>query len=505
MKTINALLSCPSDVLPKFGREINRAIDDVNFYIEKILDIHINVRHYSTSSYSQVGKPAQDHLDDTLIVDSDICLAFYYHRLGTATKNYKSGTDEEIHLMRDNGKHVSLFRILDSENDVDCEEGLNDYFDTIGTFSMYKTIIGKENIFNELRMDIINYLVSSFNVELTKMDEPFDPISYFKKTIHFDNKKSKIVNLIDTINKLTEEKTFADKNLERVIEDSKNDEHLKELFDKESYVELANSVGINGSFGLKNFMKKEATIEEIFDTSSAYYLDEFVKENSIELKEDFMSFQNIKVYRDVTPLNGGLCLDDCAIKEKIESIIELSNSLKNYYEWISYFEQYKGTVLVPLAIFNNTTSFQESINIRLHIELDEYLSYFNLKPIGLVADEMYVVGLDNFLNPYKRYAGYEEYRYPPFSQEAKRSVFPNFVTDYEATVISWFKEYFDYEIERTNKEIVLKLSFGGVNAGEKHCFPTYLVLKDSIREIQYEIFGSSLPRKQVGKLLFKNK
>ena len=112
MKNINALLSCPSDVLSNFGSEIYRAIDDVNFYIEKILDIHINLQHYLTSSFSQYGKPAQDHLDDTLIINSDICLAFYYHRLGTPTKEYKSGTDEEIHLMKDSQKHISLFRIF---------------------------------------------------------------------------------------------------------------------------------------------------------------------------------------------------------------------------------------------------------------------------------------------------------------------------------------------------------------------------------------------------------
>lgn len=502
MKTINALLSCPADVLPKFGKEIYQAIDDVNFYIEKILDTHINVRHFLTSSFSQVGKPAQDHLDDTLIVDSDICLAFYYHRLGTATKNYKSGTDEEIHLMRNSGRHVSLFRICDNENDSGCEKVLNDYFDSIGAFSMYKTIIGKENIFNEVRTDLINYLVSSFNVELLKMDSPFDPIGYFKKIIYFDNKKNKIVSLISTINRLTEEKTIADKSFKKLIEDKKNDEHLKELLNKESYVEFAKSVRIDNSFDIEHFMKKEVAIDEIFDSSSTYYLNEFVKENSLELKEDFISLQNVKVYKDATPINGGLCLSDCPIKEKIESLIELSNLLKNYYEWISYFEKYKGTVLVPLALFNNTTSFQESININVYIKTNEYVSSFQLKPFRCVANEMYVIGLDSFLNPYKRYAGYEEYRYSPLSPEVKRSFFPNIVTDYEATMINWFEEYFDYEIERTSEETIIKMHFSGVNAGEKYCFPTYLVLKNTIKEIRYELSGSSLPRKQFGKVLF---
>lgn len=502
MKTINALLSCPSDVLNNYGEDIYRAINDVNLYIEKILDTHINIQHYLTSSYSQVGKPAQDHLDDTLIVGSDICLAFYYHRLGTATKNYKSGTDEEIHLMRNSGKHVSLFRIFDNNSDTKCEKELNDYFDSIGSFSMYKTITGKENVFNEVRIDILNYLVSSFNLELIKIDKPFNSVDYFKKIIYFDNKKNKIISLINKINKITENKSTIDKSFEKAIEENKNNEQLKELINKESYTEIAKRFKTNNAFDFNGFMKKEATIEEIFDNTSTNYLYEFAKENSLELKEDFVSFQNIKVFRDATPINGGLCLNGCPIKEKIENLIKLSNSLKNYFEWISYLEKYKGTVLVPLAIFNNTTSFQESINISVHINPNEYISNFSLKPFGCVADEMYVIGLDTFLNPYKRYAGYEEYSYPPLSQEVARSAFPVLTTDYEATLINWFEEYFDYEIERTDKEITLKLHFRGINAGDKHCFPTYLVLKNTIKEIGYELTGSSLSRKQFGKIVF---
>ena len=125
MRKINVLLSCPSDVFANFSQEIYQAVSEVNYYIERILDTHIELLHYSSSSYSQVGKSPQDHLDDTLIINSDVCIAFYYKKIGTPTKKYRSGTDEEIHIMKDQGKHVSLFRIYDSKDEQ------NDWFGKI--------------------------------------------------------------------------------------------------------------------------------------------------------------------------------------------------------------------------------------------------------------------------------------------------------------------------------------------------------------------------------------
>ena len=248
-------------------------------------------------------------------------------------------------------------------------------------------------------------------------------------------------------------------------------------------------------------MKNKATIDDVFDNTSKQYLDLFIKENSIDLNQEFLSFQGEKIYKGATPFSGGLFLDDCPIKEKIQSLDKLSELLKSYYGWCDYLNNYKETVLIPLAISNNTTSFQQSINISLHINKEDYASRLFLAPKGNITFEIYTIGLDVFLNPYRKYYGFEEYRYPPLSPEIKQTSFPDgLFTDYESTIESWFNEMFDYEVESTQGEITLKLGFTAVNAGEKHCFPTYLILKKTAKEIRYDIYGSSLPRKQSGKI-----
>lgn len=505
MKTINALLSCPSDVISNFKNEIEQAVDDVNFYIEKILDTHIKVQHYSTSSFSQVGKPAQDHLDDTLIISSDICLAFYYHRLGTPTKDYRSGTDEEIHLMKSMGKHVLLFRIVDVDNKKKCEKELDDYFDSISSFSFYRIINGKENIFDSVRSDLINYLVSSFNVELIKMGNPLHAVDFFKRIINYDNKKKKIANLINAINNFAEEKSIAIERTKTVTEESKNKDIYQNLLDNEQYTKIVKLAEITQTLDLSKIGKEEVSETDIFDNVSIKYLNAFIKENSLSTREDFLSFHNEKVYRSTIPFNEGLCLENCPIKTKIEKLIELAKSLESYYEWANYFKKYEDLVLIPLAILNNTTSSQHSLNVVLKIKYQDYVPMLSLIPKKCVANEMYALTLDPFLNPHYKSYGYEEYEYQMFSPESYSNVFGTKTINCQETIKTWFMEYFDYKIEKSNEEVLIKAHFNNINSEEKHCFPTYLILKNTVKEIHHDIFGESLVRKKSGKIILTNR
>lgn len=503
MKIINALLSCPSDVFSSFNSEITRAIDDVNFYIEKLIDTRINIQHYLSSSFSQVGKPAQDHLDDTLIIDSDICLAFYYHRLGTATKSYKSGTDEEIHLMRNAGKHVSLFRIYDSKEDKEYEEELEDYFKNISSFSMYKVIIGKDRIFDVVRTDLLNYLVSSFSVDVIKIDEPFGAIEFLKQVINYDLKKNEIIGLITEINDFTARRVEFDNSAKKVAEELKKSEEIQELLANQDYKIIAEVAGVTNGFG--NFMKEPITFDYVFDGTANEYLVRFAKENGLDLHQDFLSFHGEKVYKSSMPLVGGnLLLDESPIKEKIEWLEKLSDLLKNYYAWDAYFVNYQDAVFIPLAVINNTTIHQKTVNVKIHINIDDYISPIRLLPNDEVSLEVHALELDTFFNPFRKYAGVEEYGYSPYSPEVTNFILDNMITDYKATVDKWFGEMFgNYETERVNDEIVLTVRFNGLNAEEKHSFPTYLILKNTVKSIYYEISGSDLPRKHSGKIEIK--
>ena len=168
MKKVNILFSCPNDFYLSFKDEVYNTFNEINEYTEKLLDMRFDLHHYLTSSYSQVGKPAQDHLDDTLLLNCDVCYAFFFHKLGTKTTNYKSGTDEEINLMKQRGKHVSLFWIQETNNDNN-DQNLVDYFNDITQNSYYLKIIGKDNIKKILKNDILNFISKDFAVTLNKI------------------------------------------------------------------------------------------------------------------------------------------------------------------------------------------------------------------------------------------------------------------------------------------------------------------------------------------------
>lgn len=502
MRKINLLLSCPSDVFSNFGNDIFEAVTDVNFYFEKILDTHIELLHYSSSSYSQVGKPAQDHLDDTLIINSDACIAFFYHKLGTPTSKYKSGTDEEINLMRSQGKHVSLFRIYDSNDDKNFDSELDRYFKDISAVSMFKTIIGKEKIIDTVKIDLVNFITSTFNVELLMMGEPIEPIKFFKKIAHISDKKKEIENLINKINKLSSKR---DETIRMVKETSKEikEEICKSLSGK-MYSDILQNVPAIPAVP-ENFLRSEVVFNDIFDEDSVNLLNRFKENNNIEILDSFLSFQEEKVYRSNVMLDTSLLLDGCAIKDKVLCLQELSDNLKIYFAWLTYLKEWKNLILIPLAIFNNSVSYQESINIKLKVKKRYFKNFYQLVPNELISFNIYGIGIDKFLNPYNKYAGYEEFSYPPKMLESYNSSIFGTSIDYAKSIENMFNEMFQYEIENTIDEVTIKTVFNNVNAGEKHCFPTYLILNKNIKNIYYEIFGSALPRKISGKIEVKKK
>lgn len=221
------------------------------------------------------------------------------------------------------------------------------------------------------------------------------------------------------------------------------------------------------------------------------------------IQENFLSFHGETVYKSTLPfMSGNLDIDNSPIKEKIEKLEKLSDLLKNYYSWQNYLRKYNDLIFVPLSISNNTTTHQEAVNVKVHIKSSEYISPIFLLPDAAEAVEMYSIGLDAFFNPFRGYAGYEEYRYPSFPPEVQTDFLGSMFTDYKATIDNWFRSMFDYEVERTNDEVVLTVRFSDINAEEKHCFPTYLILRNTVESIYYEISGSDLPRKHNGKIDF---
>ncbi|MGO8964757.1 hypothetical protein [Mycobacterium sp.] len=97
--------------------------------------------HFSPTDWREAGTPefgdyAQDVLNDQLVNDSDAGLAVFTDRLGTPTEEHESGTAEEIHRLRQQGKDVAVFvnncpraPLMGSAHDEKTR--LNRYLDTL--------------------------------------------------------------------------------------------------------------------------------------------------------------------------------------------------------------------------------------------------------------------------------------------------------------------------------------------------------------------------------------
>ena len=110
------LVSCPGDV-PDAPKQIDMAVSSFNRGFGKANGIRIDTAFWSRDAYSDMkkGHTAQEVINEQLVDDADMVVAVFWSRFGSPTKEYASGTEEEIERMLDGGKPVMLYFI---ERDV---------------------------------------------------------------------------------------------------------------------------------------------------------------------------------------------------------------------------------------------------------------------------------------------------------------------------------------------------------------------------------------------------
>ena len=106
--TYEVLISCPGDIKEEINA-INDAVEMFNQQYSSVLNIAIQTRHWSKSSYPQSGGKPQSLLNKQFVNDCDAAIAIMWTRFGTPTDEYGSGTEEEIEIMLQAGKQVFMY------------------------------------------------------------------------------------------------------------------------------------------------------------------------------------------------------------------------------------------------------------------------------------------------------------------------------------------------------------------------------------------------------------
>lgn len=105
---LSVLVSAPSDVDAECATVLT-AIRDWNSTHSRDLGIVVEPVQWQTHAYPESGDRPQAIINKQIVDESDMVIALFGHRIGTATGTAQSGTIEEIERLRDKGKLVAVY------------------------------------------------------------------------------------------------------------------------------------------------------------------------------------------------------------------------------------------------------------------------------------------------------------------------------------------------------------------------------------------------------------
>lgn len=186
----NVLLSCPSDVT-KDRLFIEKAIDEINSENAPYYNAHFDIKYWDKDVLFSQGNP-QQIINENIVYSADIVIAFFGSKLGTPTKEFPSGSIEEIELMIKNNKHVL---VCFSERDITLNSDTNEEFienilkvkrfkkEYNGLYITYKT---ESELIDKLKQQLRLYLSKTKNHNLKNASTSL-PIHFIEEqiTYHF--------------------------------------------------------------------------------------------------------------------------------------------------------------------------------------------------------------------------------------------------------------------------------------------------------------------------------
>ena len=108
--TLQLLISCPGDIEQEDLAAVRKAITRWNVLHGESMEHVVVPVHWSDHASAEFGAPPQQIINDQLVSSVDVGVALFWGRLGTPTATAASGTAEEIVVLHDAGKPVSVLR-----------------------------------------------------------------------------------------------------------------------------------------------------------------------------------------------------------------------------------------------------------------------------------------------------------------------------------------------------------------------------------------------------------
>lgn len=507
------LISCPGDV-SKYVDVVRECIESFNITIGRLNSAEIVGQHWSTSSFSQSGDRPQEILNKQFVRDCDAAVAIFWTRFGTPTDKYGSGTEEEIEEMRLAGKQVFTYFVTESVdlNKVDLEQykKVQDFKAKYEGEEKYGTYFTVGNV-EELRKLFSNHLTMYFlpiimgEKEVTTVPAKKSKLNIqdYNSTeegcaaiLHSDYLNGKFVTKMETdiVQKIEKAKSIV---LPSRVEEVNCEEKATEIEEKNDKV-----IEVDGAkLTLKDtdFFKGLTSNAEIREEWKDKILS-FANRLGVVIDDTFWNVGNLTISKSLlNPMLGGGSSLNGSENEKqhyseIKDIYWKIEELDEYREFLGVIDSYK---IVELVLANDGTTFDEDIDVKLHVEKGNIVKKEELPIPGILTiDDFIEMQFTESVFKMREtdsvigYVGYPmlppriNYRInTPFNQPSAEEEYEDSKQKYEDSI----NQIFCYEIFEKEDEDVLVIHLGYLKHNTKMALPSVLVFKSAPDTISYEI------------------
>ena len=528
------LLSCPGDVLDLKGT-IDACVKSFNASIGEVNNIRIELKHWSTDSFSQFGDKPQNILNKQFIDDCDLCVALLGIRFGTPTDNYDSGTEEEIEKMLAQGKQVFLYfveRNVDPNRiDVEQYKKVQEFKKRYTDKGAYTVVKSGEELRTVFQNALFLYFIKLVAPNMTQSQPTLAPklvISSNKgegvtiTPFHTNYQRIKLIkDKEDSIKKLIDEISaimiIPSSEIQHEEPESKfSDEELQRM-PTDDFLELVESKEITTKqfYRICGATPPEYMKAEIGETQKQL-VDSFCKKREIKLNCDFYFLGNLhkeiktpifSAHGDRTTYYHGSESE----KEKIKLFENLLCKLRKYNQTVEFFRSIDSMFCVSLKVENQGNTFDEDIDVKLFVETGCYVDVDSIPSPGLLfLEEAVELKVPKALFCDHHHADIEDYSGYPIGHYIPQ-IFSNPLKSKSEEIAEKQREYQDmlervfcYDIRGNEQDDILFFNIPYLKQNTKMFFPSYLFFIRKPKNLRYEIRSKYSPEVYRGTLELKD-
>lgn len=524
------LLSCPGDVVD-LKDTIDACVKSFNSSIGEVNRVRIELKHWSTNSFSQFGDKPQNILNKQFIDDCDLCVALLGIRFGTPTDNYDSGTEEEIEKMLAQNKQVFLYfveRNVDpSKIDLDQYKKVQEFkkkYTDRGAYTVVKSAEELRTVFqNALSLYFIKLvapnttqlqptLAPKLVISSTKNDGiAFTPFhTNYQRIKLVKDKEDSIKGLINQISAITIIPS-AELALEE-FESEISDEELQEMAVSDVLKAAENKKITSGQFHRVMGTKPPEYIKVEVDETQKQLVTSFCEKHRVKLNATFFYLGNLQKEIKTpffTAIGGSTTsyYGSESEKEKNKLLEDLLFKLQDYKQVIEFLGNIDSMPCVSLQIENKGNTFDEDIDVKLFVEKDCFADINNIPKPGLFfLEEAVELKVPKALFCGHHHADIEDYsNYPivPYIPQTFSNPFKSRSEEMEEKQEEYqemLENVFCYDLRENEKDDILFFKIPYLKQNTKMFFPSYLFFTKKPKNLRYEIRSKYSPEVYKGTL-----